>query len=331
MKIAINGFGRIGRTILRSIIENPRDGLDILTVNSTSNIQDSLHLLQYDSIFGKLNAKISIINDKTVAINDKIINFISERKVENISWSNIDMVMECTGAFTSRESAGLHLKSGAKYVMISAPAKEKNVPTIVCGVNEELLQSSPEIFSIGSCTTNCLAPIAKILDKKYGIVSGFMTTVHSYTGDQNILDAAHKDLRRARAAALSMVPTSTGAAKALSLVLPNLEGKLDGAAIRVPTPNVSVVDLVVNLAKNTTIDEVNNAFIDAASGEMSGVLACEEKPLVSCDFIKSPFSSIVDLAETKVVSGSCVRVLSWYDNEWGFSNRMLDLAQKLSH
>lgn len=330
MKIAINGFGRIGRSVLRSLIVKPRNDLEVVTINSTMNIKDSVHLLKYDSVLGKLDCECEIDGDFLI-INGKKIKFISEMDVAKISWNGIDLIMECTGAFTSKEKAALHIKSGAKYVMISAPAKEKDVPTVVYGVNDEALTKDMQIFSIGSCTTNCLAPVAKILDEKFGIVSGFMTTIHSYTNDQNIVDGAHKDLRRARAAALSMIPTSTGAAKALSLVLPNLAGKLDGSAIRVPTPNVSVVDLVVFVEKETSIEEINNAFLTEAKGKMLGILGTDDQELVSCDFMKSDYSSIVDLHETKVVNKKCVRILSWYDNEWGFSNRMIDLAVKLKN
>jgi len=326
MNIAINGFGRIGRCILRSFLENDYQDLNISKINSTLDIKTSLHLFQYDSIFGKFSQKIEILNENMCIIDGHKIEFISEKDPTKINWHNIDLVMECTGIFTEKEKAEIHIKSGAKRVMISAPAKEKTVKTIVYGVNNENLTTDDVIFSIGSCTTNCLAPIAKILDEKFGIISGFMTTIHSYTGDQSILDSSHRDLRRARAAALSMIPTSTGAAKALSLVLPNLEGKLDGVAIRVPTPNVSVVDLVVNVEKNTNIDDVNKVFIGNSMNEMIGVLGVEEKPLVSCDFIKSTYSSNVDLLETRVVKNNCIRVLSWYDNEWAFSTRMLDIA-----
>jgi glyceraldehyde 3-phosphate dehydrogenase len=241
---------------------------------------------------------------------------------------NIDVVMECTGIYTAKEKASLHLKQGAKKVMISAPAKEKDVKTIVMGVNQKELKREDEIISIGSCTTNCLAPIAKVLDENFGIISGFMTTIHAYTGYQNILDASHKgDLRRARAAALSMVPTSTGAAKALGLVLPNLAGKLDGSAIRVPTPNVSVVDLCFISSKQTSIESVNEALKKASDGELKGILGFEPRPLVSIDFKGNPNSSIVDALETKVTGENFVRVLSWYDNEWGFSIRMLEASK----
>lgn len=329
MKIGINGFGRIGRCVLRAALEKNYDIKNIV-VNSTMKIEDSLHNLKYDSVFGRFNAEFKIINDNQISINEKVINFISERDINNIKWENIDIVFECTGVYTSKEKASLHLKSGAKKVLISAPAKEKDVPTIVFGVNDEKLTNEMDVLSVGSCTTNCLAPIAKILDENFKIKSGFMTTIHSYTGDQNILDGSHKDLRRGRAAGLSMVPTSTGAAKALSLVLPNLEGKLDGAAIRVPTPNVSVVDLVVNLEKNISIEEVNSSFIKASESYMKKILSTSKEELVSIDYVKSEFSSNVDLLETKVVGGNCARILSWYDNEWAFSLRMLDIAEMLS-
>ncbi|QED23380.1 type I glyceraldehyde-3-phosphate dehydrogenase [Candidatus Deianiraea vastatrix] len=327
MKIAINGFGRIGRCVFRAYFENEKyKNLDICKVNSSLDMKTSLHLLQFDSIFGRFSKKIDILSENKCKIEGKTIEFISEKDPGKINWSGIDIVMECTGVFTEKKKAEIHISSGAKKVMISAPAKEKDVPTIVYGINNHELTPDISVFSIGSCTTNCLAPIAKILDDEFKIVNGFMTTIHSYTGDQNIVDGSHKDLRRARAAAVSMVPTSTGAAKALSLVLPNLEGKLDGSAIRVPTPNVSVVDLVVNVEHETSVEAVNSVFKKYAQNSMSEILEVEERPLVSCDFVKSAYSSNFDALETKVVGKKCIRVLAWYDNEWGFSNRMLDLA-----
>ena len=327
MKIAINGFGRIGRCVMRGLIENSKyDNIDLAVVNSTSSIADSIHLLKYDSIFGRTNAEIEIKSETEVKIGKRNIKFISEKDPNKIDWKGIDVIMECTGKFLTRDKIQLHLDSGAKQIMLSAPAKDKDIPMIVYGINHQNLSKKMDVFSIGSCTTNCLAPIAKVLDEKFGIASGFMTTVHSYTGDQNLVDGSHKDLRRARSAAMSMVPTSTGAAKSISLVLPNLEGKLDGAAIRVPTANVSVVDLVVNIEKNATIEDINNAFIEASNSNLKGILGIESAPLVSTDFTQCWNSSTVDLLETKVIGKNCVRVLSWYDNEWAFSMRMLDLA-----
>ena len=329
VRIAINGFGRIGRCLLRALFEQNLEGIEVVAINGPAEISQHAHLFEFDSVHGTFKGSVSF-DDSHLIINGKKIKIFREREISNLPWGElkIDVVMECTGLFTSKEKAGLHLKQGAKKVMISAPAKDKDVKTIVMGVNHDTLTASDEVISIGSCTTNCLAPIAKVLNNSFGIVSGFMTTIHAYTGDQNILDASHKgDLRRARAAALSMVPTSTGAAKALGLVIPELAGKLDGSAIRVPTPNVSVVDLCFTASKNTTVQEVNEALKKASENEMKGILGFEKKPLVSIDFKGNPNSSIVDELETKVVGGNFVRVLSWYDNEWGFSIRMLEGAK----
>ncbi len=329
VRIAINGFGRIGRCILRAIFEEKIEGIEVVAINGPAEVSQHAHLFQFDSVHGTFKGSVEF-DENSLTINGKKIKVLREKEVANLPWKEmeIDVVMECTGIYTSKEKASLHLKQGAKKVMISAPAKEKDVKTIVMGVNHKELKKEDEVISIGSCTTNCLAPIAKVLDENFGIVSGFMTTIHAYTGDQNILDASHKgDLRRARAAALSMVPTSTGAAKALGLVLPNLAGKLDGSAIRVPTPNVSVVDLCFTSAKQTSVEQVNEALKKASEGEMKGVLGFEPKPLVSVDFKGNSNSSIVDALETKVTGGNFVRVLSWYDNEWGFSIRMLEASK----
>lgn len=329
IKIAINGFGRIGRCILRAFFEEKIEGIEVVAINGPAEISQHAHLFEYDSVHGKFNGEVKF-DEHHLIINGKKIKVLREKDVANLPWGElgVQVVMECSGIFTSKEKAGLHLKQGAKKVIISAPAKEPDVKTIVMGVNQSELEAGDEIISIGSCTTNCLAPLAKVLDEKFGIEKGFMTTIHSYTGDQNILDGSHKgDLRRARAAAVSMVPTSTGAAKALGLVLPSLKGKLDGSAIRVPTPNVSVVDLCFISKALTNVEEVNLALKHASEKEMKGVLGHEVKPLVSVDFTHNKNSSIVDALETKVTGGNFVRVLSWYDNEWGFSLRMLEACK----
>lgn len=329
IKIAINGFGRIGRCVLRAFFEEKVEGIEIIAINGPADSSTHAHLFEFDSVHGRFKGSVSF-NENYLIINDKKIRILREKEITNLPWKEmgVDVVMECTGIFTSKEKAGMHITQGAKKVIISAPAKEKDVKTIVFGVNTNLLTKEDNIISIGSCTTNCLAPVAKVLDENLGITKGFMTTIHSYTGDQNILDASHKsDLRRARAGAVSMVPTSTGAAKALGLVLPSLSGKLDGSAIRVPTPNVSVVDLCFVANKKTSIAEVNDLFLNASLSDMKGVLGVENKPLVSVDFNHNTNSSIVDLLETKVVNENFVRVLSWYDNEWGFSVRMLDVCK----
>jgi glyceraldehyde 3-phosphate dehydrogenase len=326
-KVAINGFGRIGRCVLRCFLENKDlyNNIDIALINATTDLKSSLHLLKYDSIFGTLKNDIKIDGNSIIVDGHKI-NFISDRDPKNIDWSGIDVVMECTGKFTSTEQCNVHLESGAKKVIISAPSKDKTTPTFVYKVNHHEMTKDMNIISIGSCTTNALAPIIKVLDEKFGIQKGFMTTIHSYTGDQNLVDGSHKDLRRARSAPMSMVPTSTGAAKALSLVLPNMAGKLDGSAIRVPTADVSMVDLVIFTDKSTNAEEVNAALKNASNSEMKDVLGYIDEPLVSIDMVKNPHSTIIDSLETKVVGGNCIRVASWYDNEWGFSMRMLDIA-----
>ena len=331
-RIAINGLGRIGRCVLRAFFEYGFDKYcDLVVVNGPAEISQHIHLIKYDSIHGTFNGQVKAIGENIIDMNSYKIPLIQERDILKIDWSayNVDIVLECTGAFTSKENAALHIKQGAKKVIISAPAKEKDVKTIIYGVNHDKLNTQDTVISIGSCTTNCLAPFAKVLNDSIGINKGFMTTIHSYTSDQNILDASHSkgDMRRARAAALSMVPTSTGAAKAIGIVIPELDGKLDGSSIRVPTPNVSVVDLCFESAKKTTKQEVNEILTKAAGTKMNGILSCETMPLVSSDFNHNPNSSIVDTLETKVVSDTFVRILSWYDNEWGFSVRMLDVAK----
>lgn len=329
VRIAINGLGRIGRCVLRAIFEENFHGIEIVAVNGPAEIEQHVHLLQYDSVHGRFPFPITHDNENII-INGKKIPLLREKEIENIDWRkfNVDVVMECTGKFTKKEDLQKHINSGAKKVILSAPSKTDDVKTIVYGVNQENLFKDDTIISIGSCTTNCLAPVAKALNDTVGIVKGIMTTIHSYTGDQNIVDGSHKsDMRRARSAAVSMVPTSTGAAKAIGLVLPELKGKLDGSAIRVPTPNVSVVDLTFEASKNTTKEEIIAIIKNVSEGQMKGILHLEEKPLVSVDFNHTSESSIFDAKETKVVGGNMVRILSWYDNEWAFSCRMLDVAK----
>ncbi len=329
VKIAINGFGRIGRCILRALYQEKIEGIEVVAINGPAEIKQHAHLFEFDSVHGRFKGSVSY-DDTSLIINNKKIPFFREREISSLPWQElgVDVVMECTGLFTSKEKASLHLKQGAKKVIISAPAKEIDVKTVVMGVNHDALTKEDSVFSVGSCTTNCLAPIAKVLDENFTIITGFVTTIHSYTGDQNILDASHKgDLRRARAGAISMVPTSTGAAKAIGLVLPNLAGKLDGSAIRVPTPNVSVVDLCFVSSKPTSVSEVNEVLQKASKQGLKGILGFEEKPLVSIDFNGNSHSSIVDALETKVTGKNLVRVLSWYDNEWGFSVRMLEASK----
>jgi glyceraldehyde 3-phosphate dehydrogenase len=326
VKVAINGFGRIGRLILRAIYESKRDDIEVVAINDLSDVKTSAHLLKFDSVHGVFPFDVTY-DEKSVTIQGHKISVFSEKSPENLPWKNldIDILMECSGHFTAREKAQLHLDAGAKKVLISAPAKGED-RTVVYGVNHEDLTASDKIVSNASCTTNCLAPMACILDKAVGIEKGYMTTIHAYTGDQCLVDSGHKDLHRARAAALSMIPTSTGAAKAVGLVLPQLKGKLDGTAIRVPTPNVSVVDFKFVSKKNTTTEELNEAIKKAAQGTMKGVLDFVTLPLVSVDFNHNPHSSLFDAGQTHVVEGNLCRVLSWYDNEWGFSNRMNDTA-----
>ena len=324
VKVAINGFGRIGRNVLRALIENPRQDVEIVAVNTIPSIADSAYLLEFDSVHGRLPKPISI-NDNIMNVAGNNIKFFSERNPERINWAanRVDVVMECTGIFTDAEQASVHLRGGAKKVLVSAPSKGADL-TVVFGVNHNLISSEHKIISNASCTTNCLAPIAYILDKLCGIKQGFMTTIHSYTGDQRLLDTEHKDLYRSRAAALNMIPTTTGAAKAVGLVLPKLDGKLDGVAIRVPTPNVSAVDFVFQPSRNTSAKEINQLIENAAKSELRGVLDFTDQELVSSDFNHHPASSIVHLDQTRVMKDGLTRIFSWYDNEWGFSNRMLD-------
>ncbi|KZK76803.1 Glyceraldehyde-3-phosphate dehydrogenase 1 [Pseudovibrio sp. Ad46] len=326
VKVAINGFGRIGRNVLRAIIESGRTDIEVVAINDLGPVETNAHLLQFDSVHGKFPAKVTVDGD-TIDCGRGPIKVTAIRDPKELPWGEmgIDVALECTGIFTAKEKASLHLEAGAKRVLVSAPAAGAD-KTIVYGVNHDTLTSEDLVVSNASCTTNCLSPVAYVLDKLVGIEKGFMTTVHSYTGDQPTLDTMHKDLYRGRAAALSMIPTSTGAAKAVGLVLPQLAGKLDGVAIRVPTPNVSVVDLTFIAKKETSVEEINAAIKAAAEGELKGVLGYTEVPNVSCDFNHDPHSSIFHMDQTKVMEGTMVRILTWYDNEWGFSNRMADTA-----
>ena len=329
VKVAINGFGRIGRNILRSIIENKNDNIKVVGINDLGPIETNAHLLKYDSVHGILNKDVTI-NGSDLDVGTGPIKVTSERNPENLPWKEleVDVVLECTGIFTSKEKAQQHITAGAKKVLISAPASGVDL-TVVYGVNHKKISSEHQILSNASCTTNCLAPLAYVLNKSIGIENGFMTTIHSYTGDQPTLDTMHSDLYRARAAAVNMIPTSTGAAKAVGLVLPELDGKLDGVAIRVPTQNVSVVDFKFNSKKETSIEEINEAIKIASENELKNILSFNDKKLVSSDFNHNPSSSIFHSDQTKVMNKKFVRILSWYDNEWGFSNRMCDTALEI--
>ncbi|MBO0996253.1 glyceraldehyde-3-phosphate dehydrogenase [Bacillus sp. SD075] len=325
-RIAINGFGRIGRMVFRKAILD--ESLDIVAINASYPAETLAHLLKYDTIHGKFDG-IIIAEDDSLVVNGRRVKLINNRDPKLLPWREmkIDIVIEATGKFNDRSKAALHLDAGAKRVILSAPGKNEDV-TIVMGVNQEVLEIDKHfVISNASCTTNCLGPVAKVLDEKFGINNGLMTTIHSYTNDQNNIDNPHKDLRRARAAAESIIPTTTGAAKAISLVLPQLKGKLHGMAIRVPTPNVSLVDLVVDLNCDVTIDEVNQAFIDASENELKGIMEFTMEPLVSSDFKTNPHSAIIDGLTTMMIGDRKVKVLAWYDNEWGYSNRVVDLVK----
>src|SRR5438552_6037270 len=328
VKVGINGFGRIGRNIMRAALGDKN--IDFVAVNDLTSAHTLAHLLKYDSVLGNLHARVEA-KDDTISVDGDEFKVLSVRDPAQLPWKDlgVDIVFESTGLFTNREAAAKHLAAGARKVIITAPAKSPDI-TLVLGVNDEKYDpASHHIISNASCTTNCLAPLAKVIHQKFGVRKGWMTTIHSYTNDQQLLDLPHKDLRRARAAALSMIPTTTGAAVAVGEVLPELKGKLDGFAMRVPTPNVSVVDLAAILDKKTTAEEVNAALKAAADGPMKNVLACSYDELVSIDFKGNPHSSIVDMPYTKVMEGDFVKVLSWYDNEWGYSNRCVDLLRKL--
>jgi len=327
IKIAINGLGRIGRCVIRALVELDVKDIEIVALNGPASTETHAHLLQYDSVHGTFRNTVKADGD-TLDFGRGKVPVLHERDATKLDWKKygVDIVLECTGKFNKREEAAVHLKQGARKVLISAPSPDADA-TIVYGVNNAALKKEHTVVSVGSCTTNCLAPVAKVLNDRFGIESGFMTTIHAFTGDQNLVDGSHKDLRRGRAATMSMVPTKTGAASALGLVLPELQGKLDGTAIRVPTPNVSMVDLVFQSTKDVTKAEINEVMKEAANGALKGVLGISEKPLVSIDFNHSPMSSIFDATETKVVGKRLARVAAWYDNEWGFSCRMLDMTR----
>jgi glyceraldehyde 3-phosphate dehydrogenase len=329
IKVAINGFGRIGRNILRAMIENNRRDLQLVAINDLGPVATNAHLFKYDSVHGRFNGEVKIDGD-VMDVGHGPFKVLAERDPTKLPWRDlgVDVVMECTGIFTDKEKAVVHLTAGAKKVLVSAPSKGADL-TVVYGVNHDKLERQHQVVSNASCTTNCLAPVAKVLNDLCGITSGYMTTIHSYTNDQRILDVEHKDLHRARAAALNIIPTTTGAAKAVGLVLPELAGKLDGTAIRVPTPNVSVIDLKFIPTRQTTVEEVNAAMERAAQQELKGILTVTKAPLVSSDFNHDPHSSTFDLNQTQIVDGRLVRVMAWYDNEWGFSSRMADTAAAL--
>lgn len=325
VRVGINGFGRIGRIVFRAALENPK--IEVVAANDLADVETNAHLLKYDSTHGRLNRTVEV-KSGSIFVDGKELKILSEKDPANIPWGDlgVDIVVESTGVFTNAESASKHLSAGAKKVVITAPAKNEDI-TIVMGVNEDKYDPAKHhIVSNASCTTNCLAPIVKVLDDEFTVKRGFMTTVHSYTNDQRILDLVHKDLRRARAAAQSIIPTTTGAAKAVALVLPHLKGKLNGFAMRVPTPNVSVVDFVAEVEKPATVETVNNALKAAADGKLKGILAYTEEPLVSRDFNGDPHSSIVDGLSTMVIDDTMVKVIAWYDNEWGYSCRVVDLV-----
>ncbi len=329
IKVGINGFGRIGRNVFRAMLNHPE--LEVVAVNDLTDSKTLAHLLKYDSVHGKMDASVKA-TEEGFSVDGREVKVLAERDPAQLPWADygVEIVVESTGRFTKREDAAKHLQGGAKKVIISAPAKNEDI-TIVMGVNHDKYDpASHHVISNASCTTNCLAPFAKVLNDKFGIRRGLMTTVHAYTNDQQILDLPHKDLRRARAAAESIIPTTTGAAKAVSLVLPELEGKLNGFAMRVPVKNVSVVDLVAELEKEVTVEEVNDALRQAAEGELKGILAYSEEPLVSVDYNGDPHSSTIDALSTMVSEGNLVKVVSWYDNEWGYSNRVVDLASYIA-
>jgi len=325
LKVGINGFGRIGRMVLRSIIETNRKDLEIVAINNRGSNEVSSFLLKHDTIHGELKARINH-SDKSIEINGKKIDMIHETEISKIDWKKykVDVVLECTGKFNTKEKSAQHIKSGAKKVVVSAPCK--NAINIIFGVNEKSLKSSDQVISAASCTTNCLAPVAKVLNENFGVERGFMTTIHSYTPDQRLLDNSHKDLRRSRSAPNSIIPTTTGATKSLGDVIPELKGKVEGISIRVPTPNVSLVEFVFSSSKNLTAEEINNSFLKASKSKLKNILDTNSEPLVSSDFNHNPYSAIVDLSLTKVVANKMAKVSAWYDNEWGFASRMCDLA-----
>jgi glyceraldehyde 3-phosphate dehydrogenase (phosphorylating) len=326
VRVAINGFGRIGRLVFRAAMEAGRKDIEFVAINDLGSPADNAHLLKYDSVHGIFPGAVGATS-RSIRVAGRSVRVFSERDPAALPWDKlgVDIVLECTGLFTTKETASKHLTAGARKVLVSAPCTDADL-TVVYGVNSNKLRKSHKIVSNASCTTNCLAPVAMVLDKTVGIKHGFMTTIHAFTGDQRTVDTLHKDPRRARAASVSMIPTSTGAAKAVGLVLPELAGKLDGTSVRVPTPNVSLIDLKIEAKRKTTPDEINAAMVKAAQDKLKGILAVNDAPLVSIDFNHNPASSTFDLTETKVIDGTLVRVLAWYDNEWGFSNRMSDTA-----
>ncbi|MGK7916378.1 MAG: type I glyceraldehyde-3-phosphate dehydrogenase [Prochloraceae cyanobacterium] len=330
IRVAINGFGRIGRNFLRCWMGRENSELEVIGINDTSDPKTNAHLLKYDSMLGKLDAQIEA-DENSLTVNGKTIKCVSDRNPLNLPWDSwgIDLIIESTGVFVTEQGASKHLAAGAKKVLITAPGKGGgNIGTYVMGVNHEQYEHNKHnILSNASCTTNCLAPVVKVLHENFGIIKGTMTTTHSYTGDQRILDASHRDLRRARAAAVNIVPTSTGAAKAVALVIPEVKGKLNGIAMRVPTPNVSVVDLVAQVEKSTIAEQLNDVFREAAEGSLQGIIEYNELPLVSCDYRGTDASSIIDASLTMVMGGDLVKVVAWYDNEWGYSQRVVDLAE----
>lgn len=330
VRVAINGFGRIGRNILRAIYESGRTDIDVVGINDLGSVEANAHLLRYDSVHGRFPGTVTVSGD-SIDLGRGPIKVSAERNPADLPWGElgVDIAFECTGIFTQRDKAAAHLAAGAKKVLISAPGADADL-TVVYGVNHDLLTADHTVVSNASCTTNCLAPVAQVLNNSVGLVHGFMTTVHAFTGDQPVLDTLHSDMRRARAAGMSIIPTSTGAAKAVGLVLPELAGKLDGTSVRVPTPNVSMIDLTFVAGRATSVEEVNAAIVEAANGRLKGVLDANSEPLVSMDFNHHPASSSFDLTQTQVIGGTFVRVLSWYDNEWGFSNRMGDTAIAMS-
>jgi len=330
VRVAINGFGRIGRNILRAIYESGRTDIDVVGINDLGSVEANAHLLRYDSVHGRFPGTVTVSGD-SIDLGRGPIKVSAERNPADLPWGElgVDIAFECTGIFTQRDKAAAHLAAGAKKVLISAPGADADL-TVVYGVNHDQLTADHTVVSNASCTTNCLAPVAQVLNDSVGLVHGFMTTVHAFTGDQPVLDTLHSDMRRARAAGMSIIPTSTGAAKAVGLVLPELAGKLDGTSVRVPTPNVSMIDLTFVAGRATSVEEVNAAIVEAANGRLKGVLDANSEPLVSMDFNHHPASSSFDLTQTQVIDGTFVRVLSWYDNEWGFSNRMGDTAIAMS-
>ena len=328
VKVAINGFGRIGRNVLRALIESGRTDVEVVAINDLGPVETNAHLIRYDSVHGRFPGTVTVDGD-SIDVGRGPIKVTAIRDPKDLPWGDVDVALECTGIFATRDKAAAHLDNGSKRVLVSAPATGAD-KTIVYGVNHETLTGEDLVVSNASCTTNCLAPVVYALHRAVGIDKGFMTTIHSYTGDQPTLDTLHKDLYRGRAAAMSMIPTSTGAAKAVGLVLPELNGRLDGVAIRVPTPNVSVVDLKFNATRETSVEEINGAIRQMADGALKGVLGYTDEPLVSMDFNHDPHSSIFHMDQTKVMDGTLVRILTWYDNEWGFSNRMLDTSVALA-